>query len=355
MRWTKIFSIAALLGSAFLLTYFHVPTASSQGTTLIASHTREDLSSVELSSPVWADVASVQVPLTGQQVVEPRLPTASVRSVTARALHDGDHIAFLVEWQDETLNEDIVGQHDFRDSVALQFPVGESQPFFCMGQAGGDVNIWHWKADWQADMAAYQELEDRFPNLYADRYPFANEVEAGYPGPAQYADQTYVPALEVGNLMASPARPSPVEDLVAGGYGGLTAQSVEAQNVQGTGEWQEGRWRVLFIRNLESGETDDVQFTPGKSYALALAAWDGASGERNGEKSTSQWITVSLERGAPAEASQAERGDRAEPLSNREAYIFVILPIAGTFALFLGAGVLLGIYAIVAELRDRRS
>ena len=34
------------------------------------------------------------------------------------------------------MNDDMVGVQDFRDAVAVQFPLAEGQPFFCMGQRG---------------------------------------------------------------------------------------------------------------------------------------------------------------------------------------------------------------------------
>jgi DMSO reductase family type II enzyme heme b subunit len=67
---------------------------------------------------------------------------------------------------------------DFRDAAALQFPLTQGQPYFCMGQQGGNVNIWHWKADWQADILALQEMEwSATPDMYVDGYPFAPAEE----------------------------------------------------------------------------------------------------------------------------------------------------------------------------------
>jgi complex iron-sulfur molybdoenzyme family reductase subunit gamma len=70
--------------------------------------------------------------------------------------------------------------------------------------------------------------------------------------------------------------------------------------VKGYGVWANGKWRVIFSRDLASTEAADVSFAPGKVYSLAFAAWDGANGERNGQKSTSQWVSLQLEGAAPA-------------------------------------------------------
>jgi len=100
-------------------------------------------------------------------------------------------------------------------------------------------------------------------------------------------------------------RLSPVEDLVAGGFGSLTAEPAEAQNVQGTGVWENNRWRVIFSRDIVSQDADDASFDPGQVGSVAFAAWDGANGERNGMKSTSQWVSLQLEGRGPAAPGEA--------------------------------------------------
>jgi hypothetical protein len=195
------------------------------------------------------------------------------------------------------------------------------------------VNLWHWKADWQADITAWKDMEAVYPNMNVDQYPFA-EGE-GLPAPSDYADSNYLTALAAGNLFAAP-RLSPVEDLVAGGFGSLTAQQPEGQNVQGYGAWASGQWRVIFSRDLTSEEVDDVAFTPGQVYSVAFAAWDGANGERNGQKSTSQWVTFQLEQGE-AGAIVSETGKPADQGGIPKETIIMILVGAEVF-LFLAGG-----------------
>jgi len=301
-RW-HFWILVALM--AALMTLFKVPMASSQGTTLVAVQVAGDLPIEDLDSPAWQQATAVEVPLSAQTVTKPMNLETRVKSVTARALHDGSRLAVLIEWLDDTRNDQTIRVQDFRDSVALQFPLVDGQPFFCMGMQGGNVDIWHWKADWQADIAAWQDMETVYPDMDVDQYPFAS---GELPAPSDYQDVNYVPALASGNLFASP-RLSPVEDIVAGGFGSLTAESVEGQSVQGYGEWADGKWRVIFSRDLTANDPDDASFTAGKVYSMAFAAWDGANGERNGEKSTSQWVSLQLQgsAGAPAASVQAER------------------------------------------------
>jgi hypothetical protein len=302
MRKHKWLSFILLPALAAALTLFKVPLASSQGTTLIAAQVSGDLPLEDLDSPLWQQATAIDVPLSAQNVSKPMLVETRVKSITARALYNETSIAFLVEWQDDTQNDQMVRVQDFRDAVALQFPLTESQPFFCMGMQGGNVDIWHWKADWQADILAWQDMESAYPDMDVDGYPFT--TGDGMPSPADYEDVNYVPALASGNLFASP-RTSPVEDIVAGGFGTLTAEPAASQNVQGFGTWQDGTWQVIFSREMASAEKEDASFEPGKVYSIAFAAWDGDNGERNGQKSTSQWVGLQLQRAGPAPASAA--------------------------------------------------
>jgi hypothetical protein len=288
---------------ALALILFKVPLASSQGVTLVVAQVSSELPVADPDADLWQKTSAIEVPLSAQNITQPWLLNTRVKSVTARALHNGAQIAFLLEWADDTRNDSMVRVQDFRDAVAVQFPLIEGQPFLCMGQPGGNVNIWHWKADWQADMAARQDMETLYTAMHADQYPFTDAVEPVRVGPADYTEPDYLPALVSGNLFASAARASPVEDLIAGTFGSLTAQPIEGQNVHGSGVWAGGRWRVILSRDLTSTELDDVSFTTGKVYSVAFAAWDGANGERNGQKSTSQWVSLQVEGAAPAASS----------------------------------------------------
>lgn len=270
----------------------NAPLVSSQGLMITAAPVAGDLPLGEPNSDLWQQATAVEVPMSAQMIARPILPETNAKAVTVRALHNGTQVAFLLEWQDATRNDTTLRVDDFRDAAAIQFPVLEGQPFYCMGQQGGDVNIWHWKADWQAALIAQQNLQTTFPNIAVDQYPFTEASDDIYL--AAYADINYLTAEAAGNYLALPVHGSPVEDLVAGGFGSLTTQPLEGQNVQGYGEWRDGLWRVIFSRDLTSGEAEDISLAPEKLYSVAFAAWDGANQERNGSKSTSQWISLQL-------------------------------------------------------------
>jgi hypothetical protein len=265
----------------------------------------------------------------------------------------------LVEWADETQNDSMVRVQDFPDAVAVQFPLAEGPPYYCMGQLGGNVNIWHWKADWQADIdKGRQDIETLYPNGYVDSYAFAEPAIDMTITPADYTDVNYVPALAAGNPFASAMHDSPVEDLVAGGFGSLTAQPLESQNVQGYGAWSGGKWRVIFSRDLTSTEADDISFAPDKVYSIALAAWDGANSERNGQKSTSQWVSLQLGEAAvpmaqaPASASAAPAAATTTSSSLEPALTqLIVLSLIG---IALSSTVLVALLVVISKLSERR-
>lgn len=347
-RWLtrSTFWLPVVVLLALLLTWLRAPLVSSQGLTLVAAHMAGDLPLTDPLDERWQAATALVVPLSAQMIARPILPEPRVKAVTVRALHNETQLALALEWADDTQNDQSMRVEDFRDGVAVQFPLAAGMPFYCMGQQGGDVNIWHWKADWQAAMIAQQTAPENvadqggarllatYPNFYVDQYPFTTAADNAADNVvlAGYADVNYLPGQAAGNLMASAVHASPVEDLMAGGFGSLTSQPLAAQNVQGYGDWDNGRWRVIFYRDLLSPEGADVSFTLDQPYSVAFAAWDGANGERNGEKSTSQWVTLQLA-SAPAAAEAAPATAATAPV--RTITGFSILMLTGLLTLLL--------------------
>jgi len=232
-----------------------------------------------------------------------------VEEVRVKSLHNGKEIAFLLEWDDPTQDQDVLRSQDFRDAAAIQFSVkavklhgaGHPEPLDMMGDEHGLVNIWHWKADWEADLKRYRDLQDRYPGMAADVYLFHRGVPPGSSSadhvmaPASTHDPTYLSGWGVGNLLSTPIRRSSVEDLNAIGFGTLTSQPPEDQNVQGRGIWKDGKWRVVMTRAIRSESDRDAEFTTGHFLPIAFAVWDGSQKDRDGQKAVSVWQHLKLE------------------------------------------------------------
>ena len=280
-RRTAFAVLAVATALAGLFTALDFRLATSQAVTLEVRSTRSHVALDDPYAGVWGQSAAVDVPLTAQQTTFP-MGGGTIQSVTARALHDEESLYVLVEWQDDTQDTGVQRPQDFRDAAAVQFPsvTGGTIPFFCMGQADGHVNIWHWKADWQADIdQAYAGVAAAYQGMQVDYY-------------AQPDDPAFNPARAVGNPLAALGRSTPVENLVAGGAGTLTTSDI--QTVQGAGEWRDGRWRVLFARRLSETGDGLVRFAPGEGNDAAFAVWNGSASERDGQKSVSQFVRLEI-------------------------------------------------------------
>ncbi len=338
MKRFRLFLLISSLLLSLGLTLLKVPLASSQGTTLIASYTNEALPLQDPDAAAWNNTTALEIPLSAQMVTAPIIRETKIKSISVRALHNGKQVAILLEWTDNTENAQSIRIQDFPDAVAVQFPIGSGQPFFCMGMQGANVNIWHWKADWQADLLAWQDMQDAYPNMRVDVYPFA---QGDRPNPADYQDVTYLSGVAAENPLSLP-RLSPVEDLVAGGFGSLTSQPQTSQNVQGYGVYENGKWRVIFSRDLTSSDPDDVNFVVGDVYSIAFAAWDGANGERNGQKSTSQWVSLQFESAPPTPLLQP---------AEEENYLIRGLTAQTIFLMYLSVLFVLIVIAVIIYFR----
>ncbi|GJL54668.1 MAG: hypothetical protein NPIRA02_18000 [Nitrospirales bacterium] len=212
-------------------------------------------------SSAWDSVAESEFNLSPQVHWPDRLQEATVKKVKVRGLHDGQNIAIRVEYQDPT--------QDDADAAALEFMVGDQKAHFAHGQEmllveGGPVNIWYWK----------------------------NETGTA-------------------------------TDMSAKGFKTIKPQA--QQDVSAKGVWENGTWKVVFSRPLETGDEQDIQINPGIWTSVAFAFWDGklvdgSVKEKGSQKAVSSWWSF-----------------RAEPEPDNSIFGYVVLGllIAAAFEFFL--------------------
>jgi hypothetical protein len=58
-----------------------------------------------------------------------------------------------------------------------------------------------------------------------------------------------------------------------------------------TGEWKDGRWRVLIKRALKEGE---LSFSEGQFIPVSFANWDGSNGELGSRHTLTSWYWLLL-------------------------------------------------------------
>ncbi len=266
------------------LTWAGVPLVSSQGMVVRAHFSNGEVPN-DPSDSAWESVAPLPIPLSGQIITRPVWPEPSARALSVRSIHNGKELAFLLEWQDATINESLT-PGVFRDGVAIALPLGDAPAFFCMGQLDHYVNIWHWKADWQSDV-------DR-------RAERAKESKRDQSGPRRFE--------------VIPRRPSSVEDLIGGGFSTLTSKEQQGR-IQGQAEWKNGLWRVVMKRPLTSSGDDldnEAMLVPGRLQSVAFAVWNGENKERNGQKAVASWMQLLID---PPHAKARSGPEHSEPTS----------------------------------------
>jgi len=271
---------------------------------------------IDPNASLWDNAPQVEVPVMGQNITIPILFNPTVKSVNVRSMNNGTWIGFWLEWADPTESFMALATHQFRDAIGVVFPATEGKTFIAMGGPGTPVNIMHWKADWQkdVDMQRYLDRQDAYPNMAYDLYVGDKEtketgegdqgIEGGYNDPTnprvpvEDVNKLYLPGSAAGNTFSTRdfPRQTPIEELVAEGFGTLTPQ--KSQNAQGKGVWENGMWNVVMARPMQTGDSSDAQFSPGENKDIAFAVWDGGNMEVNGRKSVALWHTLVVEPGA---------------------------------------------------------
>jgi mono/diheme cytochrome c family protein len=233
-------------------------------------------------SKIWEGVKTTELvlrPLSARR--------QAVETINFSSVNNGKQMAFRLKWKDPTHSgfKETTGD-TFRDGVAIQFGLGDvtlhthghNEPFFGMGNRGKPVTIWHWKAGLQETLEASEDTEYATGGVDMD-------------------------ALIYGGTMSNPVHrlnptdESAVEELNAEGFGTITPQRPENQDIQGYGEWKDGEWTVVFLREMEALSKWDVDFTSKSAILAAFAVWDGEKEDRNGRKVISVWqrLNVDLE------------------------------------------------------------
>jgi hypothetical protein len=220
---------------------------------------------------VWAKAAVSSIPLVPQTVTQP-FGGGSTSIVSVKSIHNGREVAFLMEWADDTVNE-AVGPDTYRDAAALMFAMdSKTPPSPFMGNKGGRIILWQWKADWQARL----EGKETYPTAYSD---FINPDD---------------PTL-FGRIGNKPKAETPVEELTAEGFGTLTTK--KEQTVLGRGVHANGKWKVVFVRRLGSAEPGNVSFAAGETVQVTVAVWNGDAKEVSAKKSVSMvWHPLVLQK-----------------------------------------------------------
>ena len=258
---------------------------AERGSHLTAVRRKGRLPLDDPASEAWLAATPILVPLLAQQIVPPHLEELAVETAELEALHDGGELGFRISWDDPE-RDDVDGLAQFRDAVAVQLPAraAASPPPITMGAPGAAVHILQWRATWERDIGDRAEVEDVYPAAVHDVPP-----DAILP---PETSELYYPGRAVGNPLSARVRTTPVEEIVAEGFGSVTA--LGGQAARGRGLHEGGRWRVALGFPLARGPSGEA-IAPGERWPLAVAVWRGDRGNRGGRKQYADWLELALE------------------------------------------------------------
>ena len=284
-------------------------------------------------NPFWSErygptaLKHVIIDMDPQMITNPMWPNPSTKYVFVKAATNGKEIAVHLEYNDPTRNDIMVTSQQYKDQVAIMFPVNQSgeEPPFTMGGDGERVNIWQWKATWGNEgrtSGSMADMEDQYAYMVMGTGSYyiyepdgkLSGIDTAHKSGTKTGSQksqgagniakratnidfgmgqnegVFNPGRATGNILSDARmRVSAVEDLNAEGFSTLTTQA--QQDVDGEGNWRNNRWSVVFKRALKTGDSNDTQFTGGKA-PMAIAIWNGNNKERNGQKAVTQWNTL---------------------------------------------------------------
>jgi DMSO reductase family type II enzyme heme b subunit len=196
----------------------------------------------------WGDVKAETLKLEGTPVG--MQPTEMIRStwkdkkigtvgsVSIKALHNGEALAFRLEWAKDNASLDNGDNTSWPDGAAVAFPVTENAALITMGAPDNGINAWFWRAD--------------------------------------------------GNGTG--------RQVIAEGIG--TSDTVDLEHVRAQADYRNGHWSLTLVRALQIADSPKLaQLTPGETTGFGIAIWDGANGERGGIKAYSgpAWLDLELE------------------------------------------------------------
>lgn len=275
-RWQLVHYIQSLSSAG------QAPVLPKGTPTIIAVKASTD-PSLDLDDPVWKRAPVTVVPLRPLWARNDWVDSIKVQIVVGPKT-----VAFRFEWRDLRRDDEVIRSQDFRDAVAIQYvPEGQSDdyigiPFIGMGDKTKAVTIWHWKADWEADVTGgFSDVVRKYGKVMDQMVVDLTSEKA------------YLPGRGADNPLSTHKRKSSVEVLRAKGFGTLTSLPNTAQTAEGRGVWRNGVWTVVIRQVLDSAEA--LPLRKGQPLPVAVAAWDGGAGDRNGQKSVSQWMELVIE------------------------------------------------------------
>jgi len=220
------------------------------------------------SDPAWEKIDSYFFPLGAQLTAGEKSYHPTVRSITAKALHNGDELALYLHWDDPRVDPILT-----QDAAFIESPPPPLPPHLRMAE------------DEQEEAPAPEAQE--FPDAVAVQFP----VSASASKPYFLNGDLSHPV----NLWRWSSHPMAAEEYNAQGLLQWNKQSDSGQTLSGQAAYQYGRYFLVMKRKLNTGDKEDAQFQAGTATPIAFNVWDGSQGEKDTIKSVSSWFELLLD------------------------------------------------------------
>ncbi|MFQ5563946.1 MAG: c-type cytochrome [Parvularculaceae bacterium] len=212
----------------------------------------------DVHDPLWESARPTTLMLLPNIMKGERLFKALNDALTVRLLYNEGEIAFLLEIDDRT--HSLPGDPDAEstqdrslelhsDALAVQLPTAGSfrtgptveKPLFRHGDRSRPTVIWYWNAG-----------------------------------------------------SAEPPAPASITLLDGVGDDKQLHPRANDHSVSASGEWVNGRWRVMMTRSRQAEDPRDISFNEGAFVPISFASWDGSNGEIASKHSLTPWYWMIL-------------------------------------------------------------
>ena len=250
---------------------------------LVAPFVKGSIPVDDPGADAWNDAPEAVIPVLAQVLVPPRLPYPGLAELRARALHDGETVAFRLGWEDEEI-DDLDAVDRFHDAVAVMLPMAPgAPPAITMGAKGAPTHILQWRATWERDLTGKTGVDQIYPRVVHDVMP--DDVL-----PPDTAALYWV-GRAVGNPLSQAKRTTPIEQIVAEGFG--TTTHLDRTDASGHGTHDGSGWTVA-LGFPSKREGIGAPLEPGSTWSIAFAVWLGQQANRGGRKHYANWVKLTL-------------------------------------------------------------
>jgi mono/diheme cytochrome c family protein len=276
---------------------------------LIAKSTEDDLD-LARGEALFEGAESAFFPLIGQIVEPGRAFHPAANRIEAKAVHNREHIAFLVRWHD--MRADVAGENspaleapEMTGTIPEEEPRAEDDVFDPFGDAVEPEVEEDTGDDFWGDVTDEEDATDDF---------FSMEDERGDSPPADAGFSDAV-ALQLPSALPEGIRlpyfifgdsKNPVDIWFADlaqeqpqrfvGRGSRSLTPGDPDGLEMMASYDAGVWTVIFKRKRRVDDT--IAIDEDQWYPIAFSVWDGWSADRGNKRALTRWYYVYVE---PAE------------------------------------------------------